>query len=336
MTRLRSALLLTLLLALSWCPAAALAEPFRLRLPLACEPGRTCFVQHYVDHDPSAGARDHTCGSRTYDGHDGTDFRLATRALAAREPGTVLAAAGGRVLRTRNDAEDRSLREVGRAAVAGRECGNGLVIAHPDGYETQYCHLAKGSVRVRPGETVTAGQPIAQVGFSGATEFPHLHLTLRRHGTVVDPFAPGLAADGCRPEAATAETVWEEPVRAALAYQAGAVLTAGFADGPVTQDAVESEATRRPGRDAAALVAFVHAIGLDTGDVQRLTVTGPDGRVLAENQAAPLLRPRAESLLFAGRRRPPDGWASGPYTATFRVMRAGAVAIERVFTAALP
>lgn len=331
MTRLRLALLLTALV----CPAFVHAEPLRLRLPLACEPGRTCFVQHYVDHDASAGVRDHACGARTYDGHDGTDFRLLTRAHAAREPGMVLAAANGRVLRTRNDAPDVSVREAGRAAVAGRECGNGIVVTHLDGYETQYCHLAKGSVRVRPGETVTAGQPIGQVGLSGATEFPHLHLTLRRNGTVVDPFAPALT-EGCRPERDAADSLWEESVRAALTYQAGAVLSAGFADGPVTQETVEAEATRPPDRAAQAMVAFVHAIGLDTGDVQRLTVTGPDGRVFAENHAPPLVRPRAESLLFAGRRRPPEGWAAGTYTATFRVMRAGAVAIERVFTAAQP
>jgi hypothetical protein len=330
MARLLPALLAALV------PLAARAEPFSLRLPLACEPGRTCFVQHYVDHDPGTGARDYACGSRTYHGHDGTDFRLATRALEARAPGTVLAAAPGRVLRTRDDAPDVSIRETGRAAVAGRECGNGIVIAHEDGYETQYCHLAKGSVRVRPGESVAAGQPIGQAGLSGATEFPHLHLTLRREGKVVDPFAPGLAPGGCRLDAAATDALWEEPARAALSYRAGAVLSAGFSDGPVTQDAVEAEATRAPGPDSAAMVAFAYAIGLDAGDAQELTLAGPDGRMIAENRASPLVRARAESLLFAGRRRPPQGWPPGTYTATFRVLRAGTAAVERTITTTMP
>jgi hypothetical protein len=330
MARLCIALFATLL------PAAVRAEPFRLRLPLACELDRTCFVQHYVDHDTSQGARDYTCGSRTYDKHDGTDFRVATRAMAARKSGMVLATAAGHVLRTRNDVPDVLLNEAGRAAVAGRECGNGIVVAHADGYETQYCHLAQGSVRVVPGERVTAGQPIGQVGLSGATEFPHLHFTLRHEGKVIDPFAPALAPGECRIAAAAPDGLWEKPIQAALAYKAGAVLSAGFADGPVTQADVEMEALRAVGPTSKAMVAFVSVIGLDPGDVQRLTLTSPDGRVLAENNAPPLVRSRAESLLFTGIKRPPDSWPSGTYTATFQVLRAGTVAVERVVTTTMP
>jgi len=47
-----------------------------LELPIACEIGQTCFIQNYVDHDPSRGARDYMCRHQTYDKHDGTDFRL--------------------------------------------------------------------------------------------------------------------------------------------------------------------------------------------------------------------------------------------------------------------
>ena len=43
-------------------------------------------------------------------------------------------------------------------------------------------HLARGSVRVRVGDTVTAGQPLAQVGNSGHTSEPHLHIHAKRGG----------------------------------------------------------------------------------------------------------------------------------------------------------
>ena len=36
-------------------PAAA--QDITLRLPVACEIGRTCFIQKYVDHDPSPAMR---------------------------------------------------------------------------------------------------------------------------------------------------------------------------------------------------------------------------------------------------------------------------------------
>ncbi len=78
---------------------------FELGLPIACEVGQTCFIQNYVDHDPSAGARDYMCGHETSDGHDGTDFRLPS---VAQEQAAVvvLAAADGQVLRTRDGMPD--------------------------------------------------------------------------------------------------------------------------------------------------------------------------------------------------------------------------------------
>ncbi|GJE61585.1 M23 family metallopeptidase [Methylobacterium trifolii] len=314
--------------------SAAYAEEIRLHFPLACVPGQTCFVQHYVDQDSGPGARDYTCGSRTYDKHNGTDFRIRTGAEAKEEPGTVLAVAAGRVLRGRSDMADGRERGSDAAAVKGQECGNGLVIAHDDGWESQYCHMARASLRVRPGDTVSAGQPIGQVGLSGETEFPHLHLTLRHGGKVIDPFAPDATEGTCDPGALAParRTLWSPEAQALLAYRAGTILNAGFADGPVAMQAVESGAVHAPGPDAAALVAYVRVIGLDAGDVQSLTLAGPDGRTLAERVEPALERSRAQSLLFAGRKRPPEGWPPGRYTARFTLRRGAAVALERDWT----
>src|SRR5262249_35663984 len=55
---------------------ATTATAFELGLPIDCEVGRSCVIQNYVDHDPSPNARDYQCGTLTYDGHNGTDFRL--------------------------------------------------------------------------------------------------------------------------------------------------------------------------------------------------------------------------------------------------------------------
>ena len=87
------------LAALAW-PAAVKAQDISLRLPVACEVGRSCFVQNYVDRDASPAAGDYQCGTLTYDTHDGTDIRVPT--LAAQKAGVdVVAAADGAVLRTR-------------------------------------------------------------------------------------------------------------------------------------------------------------------------------------------------------------------------------------------
>jgi hypothetical protein len=311
-------------------PAAAQEAPatLRLQLPVDCVIGSTCFVQHYVDEDPSEGARDYRCGTLTYDGHDGTDFRVPT--LAAQKAGVgVLAAARGRVLRTRDGQPDGALAQLGRAAVGGAECGNGIVIAHEGGFETQYCHLAKGSVAVHPGDPVEAGQRIGQIGQSGLAEFPHLHLTLRKDGKPVDPFRGRTAAE-CGGDLA----YWDEAARRALAYSSGSVINRGFATGPVSMAEIEAgtAGARDPGADAPALVAFVRAIGLRQGDVQVLTLTAPDGRVLAENRAQPLDRNKAQWMMFSGVRRPAGGWPAGAFTARYRVLRDGRPALQDEFT----
>src|SRR5689334_18360626 len=176
-------LALALFLIILW-PAlqvARAADPIVLDLPLDCTLGETCAIQQYVDHDASAAARDYQCGSLSYDGHNGTDFRLLSRALQ-RAGVNVLAAADGLVLRVRANVEDVIIAPNDTLPDPDRMCGNGLVIAHRDGWETQYCHLAKDSLSVRPGQRVTAGTPLGRVGLSGATQFPHLHFAVRHRG----------------------------------------------------------------------------------------------------------------------------------------------------------
>jgi murein DD-endopeptidase MepM/ murein hydrolase activator NlpD len=60
--------------------------------------------------------------------------------------------------------------------------GYQIVIDHGNGVFTQYAHLQKGSLKVQPGDTVTAGQPIAGMGRSGNTPSAgdtHLHFEVR-------------------------------------------------------------------------------------------------------------------------------------------------------------
>jgi hypothetical protein len=315
--------------------APAPAQDLRLKVPVACEIGRTCFIQHYVDRAAGPGAEDYRCGTLTYDGHDGVDFRVPT--LAAQRAGVdVLAAAAGTVLRMRDGMEDVSVSERGRGSVQNTECGNGVVIDHGEGWQTQYCHMAKGSLAVKPGEKVEAGARLGRIGLSGLSEFPHLHFTLRKDGTVVDPFAPAPAGSGsCT--AAEGSTLWEEAAARSLAYEAGSVLNKGFASGPVTMEAIDSGAAAAdtPSTRSPALVAYVRAIGLRQGDRQVLTLLDPDGKPLARNEAPPLDRNKAQWMMFSGVKRPQAGFEPGLYRAVYRVVRDGKPAIEQAFALSL-
>jgi hypothetical protein len=303
-------------------------EPFVLVWPVACELGQTCFIQSFVDHHSSAAAKDFRCGSRTYNNHDGTDIRLIDT-QAEEDGASVLAAAAGRVLRTRDGVSDISIRVAGRAAVAGKECGNGLVIDHGDGWSTQYCHLKKGSVVVMPDEVVKAGAPLGRVGLSGETEVPHLHLTIRHNGTVVDPFAYGQPPETC----SGGRSLWSRPVSDSFRYQEREIMNFGFAGAVATMDGIESGALRRqkPNPRSDQLVAYVRAIGLRKGDEQVISIRHPNGKLFAENRIPPLDIDKAEFFISAGRRRGEMEWPQGSYEATFSVFNSGSEVLTKTF-----
>jgi len=61
------------------------------------------------------------------------------------------------------------------AGGAAQAAGNFVVIEHGNGEYSHYAHLRPGSVRVRPGAVVEAGQMLAELGTSGMSTEPHLH-----------------------------------------------------------------------------------------------------------------------------------------------------------------
>jgi murein DD-endopeptidase MepM/ murein hydrolase activator NlpD len=292
------------------------AQP-RLSLPVDCRPGETCWIVNHVDHDPGKGASDYHCGALGYDGHKGTDFAIRDEAAMASGVG-VLAAAAGTVKAVRDAMPDTGLRDAAPDAVAGRECGNGVVVEHGDGWETQYCHMRRGSVAVRAGEPVARGARLGLVGLSGSTEFPHLHLSVRHAGKVVDPFLGAEPFGACR---ASADALWDEPARAALAYQPSAIYNAGFSGGPPDADRIRRGAhDPEAARKAAALVLWADIFGVDAGDRLSLRILGPDGSVVVEN-ARTLDRRQIRRFEFAGKRTPAGAWPEGRYSGEIALTR---------------
>ena len=303
-------------------------QPFSLALPLDCKFGETCFIQQYFDHDPSSGVKDYRCGTMSYDGHNGVDLRVPS--MAAQQKGvSVLAAASGIVKAIRDGIADVNVRAVGLESVAGHECGNGVLIEHDGGWETLYCHMAKGSVRVRDGERIETGAKLGLVGLSGQTEFPHLHFSVGHNGIMVDPFAVG-AKHACE----SSQPLWSITAKTALVYHSPSVINFGFADEPLSVSDVELGRTDAmlPSANSPALVAFVRAIGLKAADVQSFTLKGPSGEVLAHNETAPLDSNMAERFMFVGKRKTAAEWPRGTYEAEFAIRREGATALSRSFS----
>lgn len=296
-----------LLIAMLFAHPAHAGEPFRLGLPVSCEIGKTCWVQQYPDHDPAPGFTDYMCGSQTYDGHDGTDIRvLDTTSLI-----DVIAAAPGTVKAVRDGVADHlMLTPEDRKTVGNRECGNGVVIAHDGGWETQYCHLRQGSLAVKSGDTVETGTRLGRVGYSGMAAFPHVHLTVRKDGKSLDPFSNTDDGTAC---GTTRNSLWTDEAGAALTYAMGQLLRTGFATRKVEIEALETGGLSDVaiGNDPPALVIYGWAINLAKDDVITLTLEGP-GSIRAENSVK-LDRPKAQYLLFTGKQRPAGGWTKGEY-----------------------
>ncbi|HVZ05522.1 M23 family metallopeptidase [Hyphomicrobium sp.] len=295
-----------------------------LSLPLVCEPHKTCFIQNYVDVDPGPGLRDYACGSATYDQHSGVDFRILS-AKRAESSVPVVAAADGTVKALRDGVEDKFFKLGKGADLTGRECGNGVILDHGSGWETQYCHMRRGSIRVTKGQAIKRGDRLGDVGFSGMASFAHVHLTVRHDGKIVDPFLPE-SSDGACVKDPRSRSLWEPSAAAAFPYRNGELLAIGFAGAPPSADALEVD-----DRDILQLspksdifVLYGRFINVLKGDRIHFEASGPQGEVFNET-TAPLTRNMATYVPFMGKRRGEAKWAAGHYDGRVQLLRDEAV-----------
>jgi murein DD-endopeptidase MepM/ murein hydrolase activator NlpD len=86
----------------------------------------------------------------------------------------VHAARGGVVVRVKDDSDK------GGASLAFDKFNNYVLIRHEDGTLGHYCHLQKGGILVKPGQTVATGDVIAHSGNTGFSSGPHLHFCVFR------------------------------------------------------------------------------------------------------------------------------------------------------------
>jgi Peptidase family M23 len=242
----------------------------------------------------------------------------------------VIASAPGIVKGTRDGVEDRLMKsDADKQAVASIECGNGVVIAHEGGYETQYCHMRKGSVAVKKGDRVETGARLGEIGYSGAAAFPHMHLSVRKDGRKIDPFS-GLMENACEMGDAS---LWSKPAREALVYWGGDIIQLGWAQDKVSMERLESGSLpdAAPSKDWQALVAYMLAINLRAGDVVTVTMQAPSGD--PATNTITLDRNKAQYMLFAGKKRGTQGWASGEYKAQVTVRRGGKLLLDKKIAA---
>jgi murein DD-endopeptidase MepM/ murein hydrolase activator NlpD len=164
-------------------PEAAVAHPDAgpSTFPAAAHPGG---AQHSQAHDIGSvtsgfGQRIHPIDG-TLDFHAGIDLR-------APEWAPIHAAMNGVV----------------RSAGPRGGYGNAVEIDHGGGVSTLYAHAS--ALSVKPGDVVSAGESLGEVGQTGKTTGPHLHFEVRAQGKAIDP-KKALNAYGIRAEATLEES----------------------------------------------------------------------------------------------------------------------------------
>lgn len=161
------------------------------------------------------------------------------------------------------------------------------------------------------------GRPLGLVGLSGKTAFPHVHLTVRRNGQVVDPFTGRLQSAGCGGEE---KPLWR--VDAHVAYEEVALYNAGFSDGQPDIETIRngqvSQSTLSP--TSTALVLWVDLLGVQAGDQVRFRVTGPDGRLVLD-KVDRVTRTQARRFSYADQRLRATAWAPGSYSGEVTLSR---------------
>ena len=299
-------------------------QAFELSLPVACALGKTCHIQSYVDVDATPNAQDYTCGTATYNGHKGTDFRILSARTAQRDV-AVLAAADGIVKGRRDGMPDRLVGGSVRAP-KGKECGNGVVIDHGGGWETQYCHLRMGSVLVSRGQRLRRGDKLGVIGYSGQAAFAHMHFSVRKDGKHIDPFTKRPLGSACTPQPTTG--LWHPDVK--LPYRGSVLIETGFIGKPVTTRALEIglDAHWRATPTSSAFVFFARFINLRRGDQIRLSLQGPAG-LRAANTGKPLERPKATYVAYVGRKLRLKRWPAGTYHGRVALLRSNRVVDEK-------
>lgn len=164
--------------------------------PLRLAPGLPDYagfrVSAFADHNAASGPIvDYNGGTRTYDGHRGTDYALWPFSWNKLDEGAVqvVAAAAGVIAYKANvDATDHNCN------VSSSDPWNYIGVVHTDGRLTLYGHMRYNSLTSKGiGASVAQGEYLGTVASSGNSSGPHLHFEVRYGGYSnaewIDPYA---------------------------------------------------------------------------------------------------------------------------------------------------
>lgn len=224
----------------------------------------------FADHGQGESIQDYACGTRTYDGHNGTDIEPWPFwwMMMDNEQVEVIAAAPGVIIGKDDGNYDRNCSFTGE--------WNAVYVEHEDGSQAWYGHLKEGTLTTkRVGDNIERGDFIGLVGSSGLSFNPHLHFEIRKSdGSVVDPFVGPC-------HGAISSSWWEgqKPYREPAINQLYTHNKAPIINGFCPQDEVPNIATNfLAGREVYVGAYFRDLPG---GDVTDFEIIDSEGQVVS-------------------------------------------------------
>jgi hypothetical protein len=310
---------LQLLLVCAAPSAFAQTSPPELVFPLDCKDNSDCVAVYYPDRLPGPGVRDYQCGNNALDGLPYA--QISIRSLYELDKGiAVRAAADGEVKGGVDGIHDEGPNWRDREGNPPPYCGNGIEIDHGNGWTGRYCHLREGSLFVKQGDRVKAGDTIAFAGWSGKANLPGLGFWLRRSDNIIDPFDSEDVASPCE---GNGTPLWKDAPRHVRRYEELIVVDAGFTASPqpLMPDVIRGYHHRRElPLTSPTLVFWVLVANVTAGEVRTMQIVGPDNKLVAEQKHEERDN-RPVAMLHTGAARPEGGWKAGEYTATLVIAR---------------
>ena len=179
-----------------------------------------------------------------------------------------------------------------------------------DIWEKYAAVLVDYSTKVKKGDFVTSGQTIGQIGLSGLTEFPHLHINVQQGDKFFDPFTGRE-----RYTVGSKNSLWNANVYQQLIYKPLIIYNVGVSDEiPKLLDIRnEKYKTERISFFSNMMIFWVDMFHVETNDVINIVVKNPDGNIFL-NKKIVFDKSNAKKLFYVGKRKPSNGFSKGRYT----------------------
>jgi urea transporter len=95
----------------------------------------------------------------------------------------IIAPANGTIIEVVDNIHDNAIGDVNTI----NNWGNTIIIKHSDYLFSKLSHLKPGSIKVKEGDKITTGMPLAACGNSGRSPYPHLHFQLQTTAYIGSP-----------------------------------------------------------------------------------------------------------------------------------------------------